>query len=174
MLRLWGFALVLLGTPAMLLGQQRDMRFALPEPAHASAQIDLRPMRIAKWATLVAAAGAAGYGFAENRRADREYADIERECEAAPALCSMDAATGSYTNVELEQRYQRVTDRDDRAKRALLAGQLGIAASVIMFIVDLPGTSTPDDIPYEPRPLRVGLGGDGRARVGVHLKTASF
>ena len=169
MLRALRFALIMMALPSALLGQQRDTRLALQKTAGEDEQIDLRPIRIAKWATLIAATGAAGYGFAENRRADREYEDIERECGATPALCAMDPATGSYTNLELEQRYQRVTERDDRARVALLAGQIGIAASVIMFIIDLPGTSTPDDIPYEPRPLRVGLGGDGRTLVGFHL-----
>ena len=174
MLRLLGCTLIMLAMPAALLGQQREARFALQETEAESAQLDLRPIRIAKWATLMAAAGAAGYGFAENRRADREYEDIERECGTAPALCTMDPATGSYTNMEMEQRYQRVTERDDRARVALLAGQIGIAASVIMFIIDLPGTSTPDDIPYEPRPLRFGLGGEGRTHVGFHLVLPNF
>lgn len=119
--------------------------------------------RIAKWTTLLASAGAAGYGFTENRAADREYEELERICEGNPALCEKQPASEAYADAALEARYQRIVDRDDRARLALLAGQVGIAASVVLFILDLPDQSTPEDIPYDPKPLRVGLRRDGSA-----------
>lgn len=132
-----------------------------------------RPLRIAKWTTFLASGGAAAFGFVQNRRADREYEQLESECLAEPANCSV-LEDGSYANAVLEDRYQRIVDRDRTARTALLAGQIGLAASVIMFIIDLPERETPEDIPYEPRPLRVGLRSDGRTEFKAHISVPSF
>ena len=64
--------------------------------------------------------------------------------------------------------------RDDRARLALLGGQLGILASVVMFIIDLPDRETPEDIPYDPKPIRFGLRRDGGAELGVRLRFGGF
>lgn len=125
-------------------------------------------MRVAKWSTALASAGAAAYGFMENRSADREYEDIERVCEDSPAACATAANGGTYSDAALEARYQNVLRRDDRAQFALLAGQVGLAASVLLFILDLPEGATPDDIPYDPRPLRLDMRA-GKLELGVEL-----
>ena len=132
-----------------------------------------RPLRIAKWTTFLASGGAAAFGFVQNRRADREYEQLESECVAEPANCSV-LEDGSYSNAALEARYQRIVDRDRTARTALLAGQIGLAASVIMFIIDLPERDTPEDIPYEPRPLRVGLRSDGSTELKAHISVPGF
>lgn len=130
-----------------------------------------RPMRIVKWTALFASTGAAAYGFAENRVADREYEELELECDAVPTSCGKVADGDAYLNPALEARYQRILERDDNAQLALLAGQIGIAASVIMFIIDLPEGENTEDIPYEPKPFRFGLGRDGRAEFGWRLRS---
>ena len=130
-----------------------------------------RPMRIVKWTALLASTGAAAYGFAENRVADREYNELELECAAAPVTCSKVNGGDAYANPALEERYQQILERDDNARFALLAGQVGIAASVIMFIIDLPEGENTEDIPYEPKPFRFGLGRDGRAEFGFRLRS---
>jgi hypothetical protein len=132
-----------------------------------------RPMRIAKWTTLLVSGGAAAYGFVENRRADRAYEQLERECAAAPATCVM-LDNGAYADPALEARYQRIVDRDRGARTALLAGQLGIAAGVILFIIDLPNRTAPEDIPYEPRPFRVGLRSDGSTELRAQIRVGGF
>lgn len=140
--------------------------------AHADSALALRagwsPVRLAKWSTLFAATGAAVYGFTQNRTADREYEDIERLCEETPTQCATKPGSSEYADPALESRYQRVVQRDDRAKLALLAGQVGLAASVLLFIMDLPEGSTPDDIPYDPRPLRFGVRAD-QLQLSLHL-----
>jgi hypothetical protein len=140
----------------------RDVRFAW------------RPLRIAKWTTVLVSAGAAGYGFSENRAADREYEELERICEGNPSLCEKNAGSDEYADAALEERYQRIVDRDDRARLALLAGQLGIAASVVLFILDLPDQSTPEDIPYDPKPLRFGLSRDGGVAIAFRWRGPNF
>jgi hypothetical protein len=130
-----------------------------------------RPLRIVKWTSLLASTGAAAYGFAENRVADREYKELELDCDAAPFSCSKVNGGEAYSDPALEQRYQKILKRDDNARMALLAGQIGIAASVIMFIIDLPEGENTEDIPYEPKPLRFGLSRDGRAELGLYLRS---
>jgi hypothetical protein len=152
-----------------LRAQQVDDRFPAQDSGRADVRYAFRPLRIAKWTTLLVSGGAAAYGFTENRTADRDYEQLERECEAQPLSCLKGPDGEAYANAEMEQRYQRIVERDDRARLALLGGQIGLAASVIMFIIDLPDRVTPEDIPYDPRPLRVGLRRDGSTELAFSL-----
>ena len=154
--------------------QRRNANFEVQDTAGRDLRPALRPLRIAKWATFLTSAGAAGYGFAQNRVADREYEDLERICEGNPALCEKVDDSDVYADAAMERRYQQIVERDDRARLALLAGQLGILASVALFIIDLPKSSTPEDIPYEPKPLRFGLGRDGSAQLQLDLRNIRF
>ena len=159
-------ALLVLSTPA--LAQRAPARVeAAPDTVRAP-RSSWSVIRVAKWTTALASAGAAAYGFMENREADREYESIERVCEAAPPSCTTTVEGGSYADPALEARYQNVLRRDDRAQFALLAGQIGLAASALLFILDLPKSTTPDDIPYDPRPLRLDVRA-GQLELGVKL-----
>jgi hypothetical protein len=149
--------------------QRSTTVFQLEQDTTQDVRSAWRPMRIVKWTSLIASTGAAAYGFSQNRVADREYEQLERDCEAAPFSCAKASESGPYLDTALEQKYQRILERDEDAKVALLAGQIGIAASVIMFIIDLPDRDDPEDIPYEPRPVRFGLSRDGRAQLDVRL-----
>ena len=168
-------ALLLCFAPlGVLHAQQVEDRFPAQDSGRVEARYAFRPLRIAKWTTLLASGGAAAYGFTQNRSADRDYEQLERECEAQPLSCLKGPDGETYANAELEQRYQRIVDRDDRARLALLGGQIGLAASVIMFIIDLPDRVTPEDIPYDPKPLRVGLRRDGGTELGFRIELGSF
>lgn len=162
-----GYAVVLLSLCVTPLSAQRaNLRFAAGQDSTAP-----RPTwpvaRIAKWSTLLASTGAVAYGFTQNRTADREYQEIEQLCHDTPETCTV-TGDGHYTDAGLEARYQSVVRRDDRAQMALLAGQVGIAASVLLFILDLPENTTPEDIPYDPRPIRFGARAQ-QMTVGVYL-----
>ena len=154
--------------PSMLHAQRASERFAGQDTVRGDGRATWRPLRVSKWATLLASAGAAGYGFSQNRAADRAYEELERECDAMPVACATTPGTEVYANAALEARYQRIVERDDNARLALLAGQVGVVASVVMFIMDLPKNTTPEDIPYEPKPLRVGLR-SGRTNLAYHF-----
>jgi hypothetical protein len=138
--------------------QRSEQRFEVQQdtvtPAHGGWSV----VRVAKWGALLASAGTLTYGFTQNRAADREYEDIERLCQSTPAACATKPDSDEYADPALETRYQSVVRRDDRARLALLAGQVGLAASVLLFILDLSEGSLPHDIPYDPRPLRVSVG----------------
>jgi hypothetical protein len=170
-----GILLLLCCMPlATLDAQQVEERFPAQDSGRVETRATWRPMRIAKWTTLLVSTGAAAYGFTENRTADHDYEQLERECEANPFACLKAGNTDTYANAEMEQRYQRILERDDRAQLALLGGQIGLAASVIMFIIDLPDKIRPEDIPYDPKPLRVGLRRDGSTELAFRWTVAGF
>jgi len=148
-------ALFLVQAPAF--AQRADKRFATAQDTMARQHGSWTPIRIAKWSLLLGSTSAAAYGFVQNRLADKEYEDIERVCQETSASCDRGNGSDAYADAALEARYQNVVRRDDHARTALLAGQVGLAASVLLFILDLPKTTAPDDIPYDPRPLRIGF-----------------
>jgi hypothetical protein len=154
--------------------QQRDVRFESQDTTRRDIRSPWRPLRVAKWSTLLASTGAAAYGFNQNRVADREYEELEEICFGNPALCEKATGTDRYVDAAMEARYQEIVDRDDRARLALLAGQLGLIASLAMFIFDLPDKSTPEDIPYDPKPLRFELGRNGLAELQFHTRLLRF
>ena len=120
-----------------------------------------------KWVTLAATAGATTYGILANRRADRQYADIEQLCLDTPARCTH-TPDGAFVDSELERQYQDVLRLDDRAQLFLIAGQVAVVATVALFILDLPRGGSGRDIPYEPPRLRVGP--DAQARLVVSYR----
>lgn len=165
--------LLIITGAAGLQAQHHEPVFAPADTSEIDVRSPWRPMRIAKWTGALASTGAAAYGFTQNRRADRDYEQLELECQANPERC-LKLENGQYADAAMEQRYQRIVQRDRRARTALLAGQIGLVASVIMFIIDLPDRETPEDIPYEPRPLRFNLRGDGSTEVSAQLRLPGF
>jgi len=125
-------------------------------------------LKVAKWSTLLGSGAALGYGIIANRQADRDYEEIERICAATPERCTR-LTNGQYADADLEARYRDVVDLDDRAKLSLTAGQVGLAASLVLFILDLPSDPGTEDIPYEPGKLRIGSRADGSFQVGYTL-----
>lgn len=148
--------LCMVASPAS--GQRAEPRFQMQQDTITPVRGGWSAVRVAKWGTLFASAGTLTYGFSQNRTADREYEAIERLCQTTPAACATKPDSDEYADPALETRYQSVVRRDDRARLALLAGQVGLAASVLLFILDLSDGSLPHDIPYDPRSLRVSVG----------------
>jgi hypothetical protein len=161
---------IMLGLPVAAQAQEVTDRFPAQDSGRVDVRYPWRPLRIAKWTTLLASSAVAAYGFSQNRVADNDYEELERECEANPPACARGPGNDAYLDPALEQRYQQILERDDRARIALLGGQLGILASVVMFIIDLPDRATPEDIPYEPKAVRFGLRRDGRTELGFQLR----
>jgi hypothetical protein len=111
----------------------------------------LRLLRVAKWSVLAGSAGAAIWGFVQNERADRRFHELELQCEADPVRCRRRTSDGAYEDPVLEARFQEVRSLDRKSHLALLAGQVGLAGSVVLFLLDLGNVTPPPDIPYDPR-----------------------
>jgi hypothetical protein len=130
---------------------------------------DWRLLRVAKWTTATASAGLAVWGVVNNRRADQRFEALEQECLLDPARCEDRLPNGSYADPALEAQYQDVRDMDRNARTALIAGQVGLATSVVLFILDLRNNSGPSNIPYEPRRIDVTPARDGGMSLRLNL-----
>jgi len=141
-----------------------------PAPALAQAPEPHRPegpsiITYARWGTLGAAVAAGVIGFAAHQDADDQFDTLEALCEADAARCALKPG-GGYADARLESRYQDVLGADSRARTALVASQLAVAASLALFLLDMGGDSEPDNVPYDPeRGLGFRNGPDGRAEL---------
>lgn len=115
----------------------------------------------AKWGSLAFSLGSASYGFILNRRADRAFRPLEGHCTRKGSHCSVEGRDGSLLNPGLESDFQRVRSLDGSARTAFVAGQIGLGAAVLLFILDLAGSDTPDVIPFEVPHLRLDGNGAG-------------
>lgn len=156
--------MLLLIVPSAARAQRMEPRFDAQQDTAQQIHHGWTALRIAKWSTLAGSTAAVVYGFSQNRLADREYAAIEKLCEGSPDQCAR-TSSDTYADAALEQRYQSVVTRDRHARRALLAGQLGVAASVVLFVLDLRDAAAPGDIPYEPHGLHLDV-----SRKGLELQ----
>jgi len=171
-------ALTLIGLALGTVAGAHAQRRADPLPAGASMPVDstqqhapspLRPLRVAKWTVLAGAAGAGVWGFIRNDRADELYRELEQACETDRLRCRDRGPDGVYNDPALEARYQEVRSLDRDSHRALLLSQVGVAASVVLFLLDLGNTRPPPDIPYVPRGLSVGAARDGVTTVEFRI-----
>jgi hypothetical protein len=148
-----------------------------PLPAAANSPVDstqmtpgpLRPLRIAKWTVLAGSAGAGIWGFVRNARADDLYRELEQTCESDRPRCRDRGPGDVYNDAELEARFQEVRALDRDSHRALLISQVGVAASVVLFLLDLGNVRPPPDIPYVPRGLTVHTERDGAASLEFRI-----
>jgi hypothetical protein len=127
-------------------------------------------LRVAKWSTAAAATGAALYGFVNNQRADERFESLEQNCASEPVRCSDRLPNGAYADAALEADYQAARSIDRHARTALILGQVGVVASVVLFIADLRNSDAPADIPYEPRTLDVTPSRDGGMSLRVNIR----
>jgi hypothetical protein len=128
-----------------------------------------RPLRIAKWSVTGISAGTALYGFLQNRQADDAYHVLEEMCQGDFARCRERLPGGAYADAQLESQYQHVRALDQRARTALVLGQIGVATSVVLFLIDLRNQQPPPNIPYEPNRLEIGASADGGLLLKVTL-----
>jgi hypothetical protein len=138
-------------------------------PAENTTAANWRPLRLAKWSALGASGAAALYGFVNNRRADEAFQGLERQCQEDWDRCLDRLPGGAYGDPALEAEYQRVRHLDGRARTALVVGQIGIATSVVLFILDLRNEQPPPNIPFDPSRLQFTPARDGGVSLGVSL-----
>lgn len=162
-------AMVLLAGPGAAAAQNPQPAAPVVPDTTFTAQRSWSALRIAKWTLAAAAAAAAGYGYYENRRADDRFERLEQTCVAEPERCDATLPDGSYADAELEAEFQAIRAMDRRARTGLLAGQIGVAASVVLFIIDLRQDSAPENIPYDPRRFEVGRSRDGGLSLRVNV-----
>jgi len=138
---------------------------ASPDTTTSAARSGFTTLRLAKWSSLAGATAAGIYGFIESGRADDRFNDLEALCDAQRVECALRTTDGAYQDPAFESLYQSVRRHDRRAHYALVAGQVGVATSVVLFLLDLGNARPPRDIPWVPRMERRG----DEVRVGFRL-----
>jgi len=144
----------------------------------ARAQTDTTPPRVAsagftdglvrygRWVTAAGALALTLLSVQQHERAEDHWDQLNRICRYDNAACVV-GADGRYVNPTAETEYQATLDYDRRARRRLVGGQIALAVTVGLFIIDVGrGGAGPGNIPLAP--LEVTVGGDG-ARIGVKV-----
>ena len=148
--------ILLVAVPAGAGAQQRAHRFENAAPAGQAPaaapffHFERSGLSIAKWGTLALSGVVGAYGFSANNDAEDRYAALEQSCAQDVVRCRDRLSDGRFADADLEQQYQDVVRLDRRARVALIASQVGIATSVVLFILDLREAEAPPNIPYEP------------------------
>jgi len=143
----------------------------LPQDSAVAPAGGLTLLRVAKWGALIGAAGAGVYGFVQNHRADDRYRELEEFCQAEMFRCAQRTAAGEYEDPAFENRYQKVRSLDRRSHTALVLSQIGVASSVVLFLLDLGNAGPPTDIPYVPSGLEIAPAKNG-LKIGVRLNVS--
>src|SRR5690606_6949463 len=127
----------------------RALMDSLDEPAGLQERGSRSGLRAAKWTTAAVSAGAAVCRVRQSRRAGEEYEQLEELCGVEVSRCEQRLPGGAYADAEVEAQYQDVRALDRRARTGLIAGQVGFAASVVLFVLDLRNSEGPANIPYD-------------------------
>lgn len=108
---------------------------------------------LGKWVSLAGTIGVAGLGFAAHNEADNRFGALEALCASDADRCRL-TDEGTYVDAEAEALFRDVLDKDREARVYLVGSQIGLAATVTLFILDLKNDGGPENIPYEPETIR--------------------
>lgn len=129
-------------------------------PLAAQSRYDSIPplVRAGKWVGAAAFAGAITMALVQHNAANRAYDGLLFYC--TNANCTTDAQ-GRYVDPGAEQRYQDVVRGDRAARIWLIAGQVTLVGTAVLFVLELTRERGTTNIPYTGHllvePGRVGL-----------------
>ena len=104
----------------------------------------------AKWGTLASAVGLATVAIFRNDDANDVFRGLNRFCAAAPNACFL-GDDGRYVDASAEVLYNETLRIDRQARAWMVAGQLTLAASGVLFLIDLvTDDDGPRNIPFSP------------------------
>lgn len=122
-------------------------------------------VRHGKWLVLAGAVAATVAGVRAHESGDDTFETLRTFCgTGAPCLLGSD---GRYRDAQAERLYQEVLSHDRAARTWLTTGQVALAGSVVLFILDLRGRGRPENEPFNGLIVAPGVG--GTARVGWRL-----
>lgn len=118
-------------------------------------------VEIGKWTSGGLALAAGVWAFMTQHDAEDRYEALESYCLENAQVCADVNEDGAYNDPALERRYQDIRGDYRNARWGLIGAHVLAATSVMLFIIDLPRTSAPDNVPYDPPALRIGARPDG-------------
>lgn len=130
-------------------------------PLAAQQPADERPwyLPVAEWgkfASLGLAGGMFALAAATHQRAEERFESLVARCRADLARCEL-RPDGRYLDAGSERLFQETEELDADARRWIAAGQVAVALSAVLWIVDLTqGADDPDNIPYTPFEVTAG------------------
>jgi len=99
-----------------------------------------------KWGAAALFAAATGVGLLEHQRADNAFDDLRTLC-GSTAQCTI-GADGRYTDPIAEAQYQRIVSGDRAARSWFIGGQVALAGTVALFVIELLHARGSTNIPY--------------------------
>lgn len=118
-----------------------------------------------KWGVLAAGLGFVMAAGASHRDADDTYNELEQRCADIPMNCDL-GPDGEYLDPESERLYQEAIDQDDTARRWLVAAEVALIGTAVLFIWDFLRDDPPEDDTIPFTPFVDGAGG----RVGAQFR----
>ena len=124
---------------------------ALPDRATAQQQPAAPPpttgiVRNGKWGAAALFVAATTIGFLEHNRADNAFDDLRTLCGNA-VQCTI-GPDGHYTDSAAEAQYQRIVAGDRAARSWFIGGQVALAGTAALFVIELLHARGAPNIPY--------------------------
>jgi hypothetical protein len=141
---------------------------AVPEFAEAQQPTAPPPVpgivRHGKWGAAALFVAATGLGLLEHNRANNAFDDLRTMC-GTTAQCSI-GQDGRYTDPVAEAQYQTIVSGDRAARSWFIGGQVALAGTAALFVIELLHARGSPNIPYSG--LLVTPTRDG-TRIGLRL-----
>lgn len=140
--------LVVLATSWPLVSSASAQQPSDLQPGHRSWVVSFAQW--AKWGTLASAVGLTAVAIFRNDDANDIFRGLNRLCAAAPDACLL-GDDGRYIDAGAEALYEETVRLDGQARSWMVAGQVALAASGILFLIDLvTDDDGPPNIPFAP------------------------
>lgn len=142
---------------------------AIPELAAAQQQPAPPPpvpgiVRNGKWGAAALFVAATGIGLLEHHRADNAFDDLRALC-GNTVQCTI-GQDGRYVDPLAEAQYQKIVAGDRAARSWFIGGQVALAGTATLFVIELLHARGSPNIPYSGlivKPTRDGT------RIGLRL-----
>lgn len=130
----------LLACPALVQAQ------ANPAPQGSSSEQVPFLVRWGKWGAALLFAGLTAYGAYQHEQANADYVLLRQYClDVGPCTIGPD---GRYTDPGPEALYQQVVQGDRTARASFIAGQVALAGTAALFVMELSRQKGTENIPY--------------------------
>jgi hypothetical protein len=116
-------------------------------PAEPAGQPASPIVHYGKWGAAAMFVGFTAMGVIQHHQANTAFNDLQQYCLSSGA-CSL-GVDGRYTNAIAEERYARVVAGDRAARTWLISGQVALAGTTALFVLELLRERGTRNIPFQ-------------------------